>query len=222
MNKKMILKKTVAMCLAAFMAVTAFPTTSYAKGPTLDTSAQELTIGKNQLTFRDYDVMNDTLLGAFTVPETGNYTFQITNNGSISFFCNLLDEDMVAIEGLCTLSVNARSDVRKYSLKQGEKYYFYIDHNYYSYSVLLAAKITISKAQESNPVLDKTALSIKKGSKSTLKLKNNKKKIVWVSSDKTIATVSSKGVVTAKKKGTAYIWAIVNSKAYKCKVAVYE
>ena len=86
---------------------------------------------------------------------------------------------------------------------------------------LLAAKIEIKRVQDSKPALNKTATSLKENGKVTLKLKNNKKTIVWVSSDKSIATVSSKGVVTAKKKGTAYIYAIVNSKAYKCKVAVY-
>ncbi len=46
MNKKIISKKVVAMCLVAIMAITMFPVTSFAKRPTIDTQAQELTIGK--------------------------------------------------------------------------------------------------------------------------------------------------------------------------------
>ena len=46
------------------------------------------------------------------------------------------------------------------------------------------------------------------------------KKIKWSSSNKKIATVSSKGKVTAKKKGTATITAKVSGKSYKCKVTV--
>ncbi|MDD7667441.1 MAG: hypothetical protein SOW14_10760, partial [Agathobacter sp.] len=69
MNKKIISKKVVAMCLVAIMAITMFPVTSFAKSPTIDTQAQELTIGKNQLKMYDYNSNVDTLLGSFTAPE---------------------------------------------------------------------------------------------------------------------------------------------------------
>lgn len=55
-------------------------------------------------------------------------------------------------------------------------------------------------------------MSLASNKKVTLKLKNNKKKVIWVSSNKRIATVTSKGVVKAKKKGTAYIYAIASHK----------
>lgn len=56
----------------------------------------------------------------------------------------------------------------------------------------------------------------------TLKLKNKpaSAKVTWKSSKKSVATVSSKGKVTAVKKGTATITATCNRKTYKCKITV--
>ena len=221
MNKKIISRKVVAMCLLMSMIIMLLPVTSYAKAPTIDTVAQELTIGKNQLTFRDYSKEYNTLLGVFTVPENGKYTFSVTNNGSVELGCCFMNEDLATIEYRGILSSGELRNFETYSLKKGETYYFYVESEYWS-KTLLAANINITKIQESKPELNKTSISVKQNSKVTLKLKNNKKKVVWVSSNKSIATVSAKGVVTAKKKGTAYVYAIVGSKAYKCKVAVYN
>ncbi len=44
----------------------------------------------------------------------------------------------------------------------------------------------------------------------------------WDSDNKSVATVSSKGIVSAKKKGTATISATVNKKKYTCKITVME
>lgn len=68
--------------------------------------------------------------------------------------------------------------------------------------------------------LNKTKVSLYEGGKIRLKLKNCKKKVVWSSSNKKVAVVSSKGQVIAKKKGTAWIIAKSNKKTYKCKVNV--
>jgi len=51
---------------------------------------------------------------------------------------------------------------------------------------------------------------------------NTKSKTTWSSSNKKIATVSSKGVVTAKKPGNTTITATVGKKKYKCKVQVWS
>lgn len=56
----------------------------------------------------------------------------------------------------------------------------------------------------------------------TLKLSKVKGKITWTSSNKKIATVSSKGKVTAKSSGVATITAKNNKKKYKCKVIVIK
>ena len=73
---------------------------------------------------------------------------------------------------------------------------------------------------KTSPKLNKTKITLKVGKKYTLKLKNNKKKVTWSSSRKKVAAVSRKGVVTAKKAGTATIKAKAGGKTYKCKVTV--
>lgn len=58
------------------------------------------------------------------------------------------------------------------------------------------------------------------GKSFTLKITGTKKKVTWSTSKKSVATVSSKGKVTAKKAGTATITAKVDGKKYTCKVTV--
>lgn len=70
------------------------------------------------------------------------------------------------------------------------------------------------------PELNKKSVTLIKGNSVALKVKNNKKKVVWTSSNKKVATVSSKGTVKAKGKGTANIYAKVSGKKYKCFVKV--
>ncbi|MCR5692330.1 MAG: family 43 glycosylhydrolase, partial [Eubacterium sp.] len=68
--------------------------------------------------------------------------------------------------------------------------------------------------------LNKKKLTLRVGKKYKLKLKNNKKKVKWSSSKKKVATVTKKGLVKAKKKGTCKITAKVGKKKYVCKVTV--
>ena len=53
-----------------------------------------------------------------------------------------------------------------------------------------------------------------------LQLKNIKSKVTWSSSDSSVASVNSKGKVTAKKKGKATITATAGDVQKKCKVKV--
>lgn len=70
--------------------------------------------------------------------------------------------------------------------------------------------------------LNKSSLSLLKGKTYTLKLSGTTAKVKWSSSKTSVATVSSKGKVTAKKKGTAVITATAGGKKYKCKVTVKQ
>lgn len=59
-----------------------------------------------------------------------------------------------------------------------------------------------------------------KGYTYTLKVTGTKKKVTWTSSNKSKATVNSKGKVYAKKNGKVTITAKVGNKKYTCKVTV--
>ncbi len=68
--------------------------------------------------------------------------------------------------------------------------------------------------------LNKKKVTLLAGAKVKLKLKKARKKVKWSSSRKKVASVSQKGVVTAKKAGTAKITAKSAGKKYICRVTV--
>lgn len=68
--------------------------------------------------------------------------------------------------------------------------------------------------------LSKKSITLEVGQKKTIKVKGTTKKVTWSSSDKKIATVNSKGKITAKSEGTCNITAKVGSKKLTCKVTV--
>lgn len=84
-------------------------------------------------------------------------------------------------------------------------------------SVFVPGQQTDAKAKVK---LNKKKLVLTVGKKAKLKVKGTKKKVKWSSSKKKIATVTKKGVVKAKKKGTAKIVAKIGKKKYTCIVVV--
>ena len=73
------------------------------------------------------------------------------------------------------------------------------------------------------PIISEKKLSLTVGEASTLEVFNaGDKKIKWSSSKKSVATVSSKGKVKAKKAGTAKITAKIGKKKLTCKVTVAD
>lgn len=94
-------------------------------------------------------------------------------------------------------------------------------------SMLLVAALCLAllpyteASAASKPKLNKTKLTLKQGEKKKLKVKKSGgKKIKWNSKKKRIATVSKKGLVTAKKVGKTTITAKVGKKTLRCKVTV--
>ncbi len=73
--------------------------------------------------------------------------------------------------------------------------------------------------------LNRTACTMKSGQSlklkaTVLKKKDKKKKIVWSSGKKSVATVSSKGLIRAKKGGKATITAKIKGTGYKAKCSI--
>lgn len=88
-------------------------------------------------------------------------------------------------------------------------------------SLLAGAFIDYDVAEmKAKPVLNKKTVTLTVGKKVTLKLRNYNKKVHWSSSKKSVAAVSSQGVVTAKKAGSARITARAGGKKYECRVTV--
>lgn len=93
-------------------------------------------------------------------------------------------------------------------------------------SLVLTAGIITTSCLSSVPAkaatikLNKKSLTLTAGSSYTLKIKGTKAKVKWSSKKKSIATVSSKGKVKAKKVGKTTITAKVKGKKYTCKITV--
>lgn len=80
--------------------------------------------------------------------------------------------------------------------------------------------VTSISAASKKVKLNKTKATIYVGKTVTLKLRNNKRKVKWSTSNKKVAIVTKKGKVTGKKAGKATITAKVGKKKYKCKITV--
>lgn len=65
-----------------------------------------------------------------------------------------------------------------------------------------------------------TTISV--GHSKEVRIVNNQSKIIWSSSDSTIASVNKNGVVVGKKPGTVTISAKVYEQIYKCKIRVVK
>lgn len=89
-------------------------------------------------------------------------------------------------------------------------------------------KVTVQKAKIRTAKITEVpqSLSLKKGKSITLtpviSPVTSQEKVVYSSSDKKIATVSSKGVITAKKKGKAVITIKSGTITKKCKITVKQ
>lgn len=93
------------------------------------------------------------------------------------------------------------------------------------FSLMLLTAIMLSTVSLKCFALNKISLNKKSvfmnvKSSLTLKLKGAKGKIVWKSTNKSVATVSKKGKIKAKKAGKTIIIAKHKNKSYKCKVVV--
>lgn len=94
--------------------------------------------------------------------------------------------------------------------------------------IRFALVVTIFVVMFSTPVqaakLNKTSLKLEKGKTYTLKLNGTKKKAVWKTKDKKIASLSNKRKTSVKikavKAGKTTVTAKVGKKTYKCKVTV--
>lgn len=78
------------------------------------------------------------------------------------------------------------------------------------------------KVYVEDPALSKKDLRMIKGETYTLKTKYAYHPVTWKSKEPKIAKVDKNGKVTARKKGTTYIWAYMGSKRMQCKVVVEE
>lgn len=81
-------------------------------------------------------------------------------------------------------------------------------------------KTVKSQITVEDPKISKTAISLNIGKKYNLKVTGTKQKVTWSSSNKAVATVSSNGIVTAKKGGSAKITAKIGNKKYICNLKV--
>lgn len=84
-------------------------------------------------------------------------------------------------------------------------------------ALLLTTTVTASAA-----TISKKKVNLYVGQATTLKIKGTTSKVKWSTSKKSVATVSFKGKVIAKKAGVAKITGKVNGRKYTCTVTVKE
>jgi uncharacterized protein YjdB len=188
--------------------------------------------GKATSSTRDFSLDREDYY-LLTVPKKTNQlriTFSRTNDGTEkNLTAQLLDANGSSIGERISLKTKF-SVTEIYSLKTTGKYYFRVDGNglMYQDGTEYRVKAEVVKQAVTKVKLNKKTLKLKKGKKYTLKAKlspanvySGYKKVTWKTSNKKIVKVSSKGKITAVKKGKATITVKThNGKTAKCKVQV--
>lgn len=86
--------------------------------------------------------------------------------------------------------------------------------------LLLSFSMVLPVQAQAAVKINKKTASVNVGKTVQLKISGTKKKAKWSSNKNSVATVTQKGKVTGKKKGTATITAKIGSKKYTCKITV--
>lgn len=150
----------------------------------------------------------------FVVKQSGTYKLTINSDGFFrgSDFLDIYNSELKLLKGTDNIGYKSNTSLKVY-FKKGT---YYINANMTDRGHL---KII---APSNLPEMSYTSKKMSKGDITKLSVKNVKSsaKIKWISGNPSVATVNSKGRVTAKKKGTANIFAIVNNRCVECKVVV--
>lgn len=85
---------------------------------------------------------------------------------------------------------------------------------------VLGTVSTVSAATVKKPSLSSQKLSIYAGKSATLKVRNTSGKIKWSSQNKRIATINSKGKITARSTGKTTIYAKTGKYTLRCQITV--
>lgn len=86
--------------------------------------------------------------------------------------------------------------------------------------ILFTGGILTSQAEQHKISFNKTKLTLCVGEKEKLKVRGTSSKVKWSSSDRKVAAVSQKGLVSAKKTGKAVIQAKIGGQILRARVVV--
>lgn len=93
---------------------------------------------------------------------------------------------------------------------------------FFCFIILFLGISSVSTEVSAKTALSKSQLTLSVGQTKTLKLNGSSGKVTWSSNKKSVASIDSKGKITAKGKGSAIITAKNKGVKYTCKVCVYK
>ncbi len=231
--------KILSVLIAAVMALSALGVTAFAES--IEDTAKKISSGKSYSSklntwgeTADYKIVvakNGTLKINLTSKQycTGIYVYDSNGNAvthsSISFSSgNIYFEDREGVSVEWNKTVEKCIATITYKLQKGSYYIRFCCHNTGGSGELnFTATFPSSSSASSSAKISYLSIEIPKGTKMQLgavvSAKTNSS-IKWSTSKSSVVSVTSKGKITAKKKGTAIITAKLGSSTMKIKIKV--